>query len=68
MRFSDFWKSFNNPEARAEQLQGMMTSIDKEMQSFVDPTRWRHLLDQKQDLEYELEGLNLGPLPPLRME
>lgn len=67
--FSNFWKHnafYGNPEQRMTQIVSMMESIDKEMQSKVDPTRWRKLLDQKQDLEKEMEGFKMGNAP-LRM-
>lgn len=59
--FSSFWKHnafYGDPKKRIEQITEMMTAIDKEMQSKVDPTRWRKLLDQRQDLEKEQKGLS----------
>ncbi len=66
--FKEFWKNaayYGNPEKRMEQIEGMMTEIDKEIQSVVDPTRWRKLLDQKEALGQEMLGLGHAPL---RME
>lgn len=59
-KFSDFWKSgafYGNPKERLAQIDSMMMAIDKEMQEKVDPTRWRKLLDQKQDLESERNSM-----------
>lgn len=66
--FKEFWKNatfYGNPEKRMEQIKSMMKEIDAEMQSKVDPTRWRKLLDQKEVLEQEMLGLGHAPL---RME
>jgi hypothetical protein len=60
-KFSDFWKSaafYGNPKERLGQITAMMGSIDKEMQSKVDPTRWRKLLDQREALEKEQQALS----------
>jgi len=69
-KFSDFWKAaayYGNPEKRMEQIGMLLKEIDVQMQSKVDPTMWRKMLDQKEVLEQEREGLSLGHAP-LRME
>lgn len=65
--FRDFWCAKNNPELRLSQIDTMMKEIDAEILAKVDPTRWRKLLDQKEALEQEREGLGLGHAP-LRTE
>lgn len=57
--FKDLWKAMNNPGKRAEEIDLVIKQIDEEMQKRVDPTMWRHLLDKKQSLERERDGLNL---------
>jgi hypothetical protein len=64
-KFRDWWVAKNNPEARAAQIDLMIKEIDAEFATKVDPTRWNKLLDQKEVLEQEREGLSLAPL---RME
>ena len=66
-KFRDWWVAKNNPAERISQIELMMKEIDAEMVRKVDPTRWRKLLDQKEVLEQEREGLSLGHAP-LRME
>lgn len=66
-KFRDFWIAKHDPEARAAQIDILLKEIDAEMLRKVDPTRWSRLLDQKQVLEQEREGLSLGHAP-LRMQ
>lgn len=65
-KFSDFWKSaayYGNPTKRMEQIDILLKEIDTQMQSKVDPTMWRKMLDQKEALEQEREGLGVGHAP-----
>ena len=66
-KFRDFWVAKNNPEARIAQIDLMLKEVDAEITRKVDPTRWNKLLDQKEVLEQEREGLSLGHAP-IRME
>lgn len=58
--FTDFYKKrlFKQGDGqRLTTIDFLINEVVAEMQSVVDPTRWNVLLDQKEALELEREGI-----------
>lgn len=55
-QFSEFYGKHLFKESGGQRLSAidfLIAGIDLEMQKAVDPTRWRHLLDDREALEKE---------------
>lgn len=56
-KFSDFWRAKSDPAQRLTQIDMLLKEIDSQMQTKVDPTMWRKMLDDKEKLESERKEL-----------
>lgn len=55
-KFSDYYAKHLFKQSGGQRLTAidfLINEIDAQMQAVVDPTRWRHLLDEKQRLDEE---------------
>lgn len=55
-KFSEFYGKHLFKQSAGQRLTAidfLINEIDSQMQAVVDPTRWRHLLDEKQRLDEE---------------
>lgn len=68
--FADFYKKHLFKQSRGARLAAidfLINEIDAEINKGVDPTRWRHLLDDRQMLELERDEI-AGEVGELKMQ